>query len=80
MTPTRPGADRINRQMIQASAIAAERALRVHKRQCITCTRSDGDPYACCNTWWQLSIEAHKRRRQLRIYDTPHADNTGELF
>lgn len=79
MARTRPGADRITKQQLQALARHAEIGLSHHLGHCLQCKRAQADVRKRCAYWWGLARLAHQARRKLQQYAQPEAANMDPL-
>lgn len=79
MRPTRPGLHRQHKQALQQRKGNEQRAIRLHAKTCIVCSKAGSDPYDHCNAWWELARELHRTRRALRRYEDEETQNMDTL-
>lgn len=71
MRKTTPGIDRVQMTELRASKAWLDGRIAAHVKQCVQCSKANGDIYARCNTWWRLKRLYHKASRKLRAQERP---------
>lgn len=66
---TRPGIERIEKQVLQGCIAAAKQVFKYHDKHCRKCNDANGDVYARCSDWWRAAISSHRAKQRLAQYN-----------